>query len=105
MRCAGTSDFGRRSRATRVLPSATLREHLARMPLRIAINATPLLSPLTGIGNYIAHLSAALAHCGNVDLHAFYRYHWRHEAPNPPGSGEGTPGSRWLERLKPVIPF
>ncbi len=30
------------------------------MTLRVAFNATPLLSPLTGIGQYIVELSAAL---------------------------------------------
>ena len=29
------------------------------MAIRVAFNATPLLSPLTGIGNYIVELGAA----------------------------------------------
>jgi alpha-1,3-rhamnosyl/mannosyltransferase len=52
-------------------------------PLRIAFNATPLLSPLTGIGNYIAHLGAALAVTEQIDAFSFYGRRWRHEAPRP----------------------
>ncbi len=58
-----------------------------REALKVAINATPLLSPATGIGNYIIELGGALAAGGGVDPYAFYRYRWRHEAPKPPGRG------------------
>jgi hypothetical protein len=37
------------------------------MIMRVAFNATPLLSPLTGIGKYIVELSAALTATGDVD--------------------------------------
>jgi len=74
------------------------------MPLRVAFNATPLLSPLTGIGNYIVELGRALAAEGSVDAYSFYRYRWRHERPQPPrhlGDGRST----LLQRLKPWVPF
>lgn len=74
------------------------------MPLRVAYNATPLLSPLTGIGNYIVELGQALAASGAVDAYSFYRYRWRHEAPVPPP--ESFPlTSAVVQRAKPWIPF
>ncbi|HVE48316.1 MAG TPA: glycosyltransferase family 1 protein [Casimicrobiaceae bacterium] len=75
-----------------------------REVLRVAFNATPLLSPITGIGNYIIELGAALAASGTVDPYSFYRYKWRHEAPTPPA--EAPPGTRELaNRIKPLIPM
>lgn len=74
------------------------------MALRVAYNATPLLSPLTGIGNYIVELGQALVECGAVDPYSFYRYRWRCEAPSPPP--EAFPlTSAVVQRAKPWIPF
>jgi alpha-1,3-rhamnosyl/mannosyltransferase len=73
------------------------------MSLRVAINATPLLAPLTGIGNYIVELGAALAAQGDIDLHSFYALRWRHEAPAQDGSGSRLP--RLVDRVKPWIPW
>ena len=73
-------------------------------PLKVAFNATPLLSPVTGIGNYIIELGAALKTSGAVDPHSFYRYRWRHEAPTPPV--QAPPGGfELLNRIKPFIPI
>lgn len=76
------------------------------MTLRVAFNATPLLSPLTGVGNYIVHLGAALRETGDVDMYSFYGGSWSHEAPTPPAGG---PRRRQVRRLrdlvKPLIPF
>lgn len=75
-----------------------------REALKVAFNATPLLSPITGIGNYIIELGAALAASGAVDPYSFYRYRWRHEAPKPPE--QGVPGKPSLvNRIKPFIPM
>jgi len=76
------------------------------MALRVGFNATPLLSPLTGIGQYIVNLGRALAETGEVDAYSFYGYKWRHEAPAPPrvlGRGDGS--WRVLPLIKPLIPF
>jgi alpha-1,3-rhamnosyl/mannosyltransferase len=74
------------------------------MTLRVAFNATPLLSPLTGIGNYIVELGAALAATGEVDAYSFYRYRWRHEPPCPPP--EQFPlTAAVVQRIKPWLPF
>jgi glycosyltransferase involved in cell wall biosynthesis len=76
------------------------------MALRVAFNATPLLSPLTGIGNYIVHLGAALAATDAVDAYSFYGYSWRHEPPSPPVSGLRRPAARrWRDAIKPFVPF
>lgn len=70
------------------------------MPLRVAFNATPLLSPLTGIGNYIVHLGAALATTADVDAFSFYGFRWRHEWPTPQPL---SPRDRWAQRVRDSI--
>lgn len=76
------------------------------MSLRVAVNATPLLRPLTGIGNYIVELGRALATTGEVDTHSFYGTHWRHEAPAPlPRSSQEAATRRLRELVKPLLPF
>ena len=77
------------------------------MPLRVAFNATPLLSPLTGIGNYIVNLGRALAAMQAIDAWSFYGYRWRHEAPTPPRPGPASSaGARALKDLvKRFVPM
>jgi alpha-1,3-rhamnosyl/mannosyltransferase len=48
--------------------------------LRVAVNAVPLRSPLTGVGQYIRHLMAAIERRGDVEPHYFYASHWGREA-------------------------
>ena len=74
------------------------------MSMRVAFNATPLLSPLTGIGNYIVELGTALARLNEVDAYSFYRYRWRHESPTVPAAN-GRIGSGFVEKMKPLVPF
>ncbi len=74
------------------------------MPIRVAFNATPLLSPLTGIGNYIVQVGQALAEQGEVDAYSYYRYRWRHERPQPPRE-LGVSGPTRVQRVKPWVPF
>lgn len=81
------------------------------MALRVGFNATPLLAPLTGIGNYIVRLGAALAASGEVDLHSFYGHRWRHEAPTAPTApdsrrnGAAARPRRLRDLIKPLVPF
>src|SRR5664279_1517912 len=76
------------------------------MALRVVCNATPLLSPLTGIGNYIVELGAALALTGAVDAYSFYGFRWRHEAPRPPPRGARGPVSQGVrDVIKPFVPW
>jgi alpha-1,3-rhamnosyl/mannosyltransferase len=76
------------------------------MALRVGFNATPLAAPLTGIGNYILHLGAALSASGEVDLYSFYGNRWVHETPR---SGTGATHASFAARMrdlaKPWIPF
>ena len=44
--------------------------------LRLAVNAVPLRSPLTGIGQYIRHLMAAIEARGDIDIRYFYGTCW-----------------------------
>jgi glycosyltransferase involved in cell wall biosynthesis len=76
------------------------------MALRVVFNATPLLSPLTGIGNYIVELGAALAATGALDAYSFYGFRWRHEAPRPPATGPRGPVQQGVrDMIKPLVPF
>ena len=75
------------------------------MTMRVAFNATPLLSPLTGIGNYIVELGAALAEIPEIDAYSFYRYRWRHERPTVPQSGPASLNPSTFQRIKPWLPF
>jgi glycosyltransferase involved in cell wall biosynthesis len=76
------------------------------MALRVSFNATPLLSPLTGIGNYIVHLGAALAASGDVDAYSFYGHRWRHEPPCVLASGPRGRKRQWMrDAIKPLVPF
>lgn len=45
-------------------------------PIKVAINAVPLMSPLTGIGHYVRSLSYALEELNCFDLQLFYGTHW-----------------------------
>ena len=75
------------------------------MSLRIAFNATPLLSPITGIGNYILELGTALASFPDIDAYSFYRYRWRHAPPAGQDGGGGMLGQWVLQGIKPLVPF
>lgn len=44
--------------------------------LRVGINGSALLSPLTGIGQYTKNLAEALINSGELDLWLFYLYGW-----------------------------
>ncbi len=75
------------------------------MPIRVAFNATPLLSPLTGIGNYIVNLGAAFAASGEIDAYSFYGYRWRRGVPTSFGQGPGQAAQKLRDVIKPWVPF
>ena len=54
------------------------------MNLNIALNATPLLSPLTGIGQYTAQLAKGLLTIPTLELDFFYATGWSNELRNKP---------------------
>ncbi len=48
-------------------------------PLRVAVNATALLSPLAGIGQYVKYLLTALDTFNDLHIAKFYAGHWSQE--------------------------
>lgn len=63
--------------------------------MKVALNASQLLSPLTGIGQYTLNLAQALHALNLVDLEFFYVREWSQELKASP--------SRKIELLKPMI--
>jgi alpha-1,3-rhamnosyl/mannosyltransferase len=47
--------------------------------MRVALNGTSLLSPLTGIGQYTYHLACGLQATPGIELEFFYGTHWSRE--------------------------
>lgn len=74
--------------------------------LRVAFNATALMAPPTGIGNYIVELGAALAATDEIDSHSFCNRRWRHEPPKQPSAETQTHARRLLRTtVKRFVPF
>jgi len=88
-------------------------ENLAGTALSIALNATAMLSPLTGIGRYTAELANALARMG-VRIHYYAGKDWSDQPPQlaPPLSGHvirrllhHLPGARRMARHVQQVHF
>jgi len=78
----------------------------AHLVLRVGLNATSLASPLTGIGNYVVHLGAALAASGEVELYSYFAGEWRAGSPvAPEESASSRLRQQVREAIKPWIPF
>jgi len=81
--------------------------------VRLAFNATALLSPLTGIGHYSLHLAEELLKRQNIESHFFYGAFWDrqlHARPSPiakslPWLRRHVPYSYQLRRLVQNISF
>lgn len=58
--------------------------------MRIALNATALLSPLTGIGQYTHHLAKGLQAKSGLELDFFYGSGWSKELRDKPASNIAT---------------
>lgn len=52
--------------------------------MRVAFNATGLLSPLTGIGQYSRHLAVGLAACADLEADFFYGAYWSQKVRSAP---------------------
>ncbi len=63
--------------------------------MKVALNASQLLSPLTGIGQYTLNLARALRGLNEIDLEFFYSRAWNRELKAVP--------SRRVAFLKPLI--
>lgn len=71
-------------------------------PLRVAFNGAPLLSPLTGIGQYSKSLLQGLDMRADVSTLKFYGLGWSEEIRKP-----GLPGVasiRWKEIARKLVP-
>lgn len=69
--------------------------------LKVAFDAVPLLSPLTGIGQYAKHLLEELDATEGMDVQKFYATGWRAEIRQQPLP---VMNSRWKSMLKKWIP-
>lgn len=79
---------------------APLAPEARAQPIRVAVNATSLLSPLTGIGQYTQNLMRAIHRRGHFDLYYFYGTGWGRELRETP-----MPGIvRAKEFVKRVVP-
>lgn len=61
-----------------------------RKPIRVGINATALLSPRTGIGQYIYHLGKELIELGRVQPRFFCAKSWSNELRREPVANVAT---------------
>lgn len=68
--------------------------------MRIALNASILRAPRTGIGHYIAELTGALRRQPDLELSLFYGSSWGQDIPVAPMPGF----SRWAAAAKRFIP-
>jgi alpha-1,3-rhamnosyl/mannosyltransferase len=66
----------------------------------VAVNATSLLSPLTGIGQYTRNLMQAISRRGHFDLYYFYAHGWSRSLRETPFPGI----NRAKEMVKRVVP-
>jgi len=57
---------------------------VSKEQIRVGLNSTALLSPLTGIGQYTKSLAEALVASGEVDLWLFYSLAWSREVRTQP---------------------
>jgi len=67
---------------------------------RVAVNATSLLSPLTGIGQYTSSLMQAITRRGHFDPHYFYGHGWGRSLRDAPMLGI----NRAKAMVKRVVP-
>jgi alpha-1,3-rhamnosyl/mannosyltransferase len=71
--------------------------------MKVLVNATPLLSPLTGIGQYIRHLFTAMQQTGKTELRLYTGVRCLDMVTLPPEgvSAARQRGYNWLQRVLP----
>lgn len=74
--------------------------------MRVAFNATPLLSPLTGIGQYTYQVAKGLSNSAEVDPYFFYAGVWSPDVRESSDSTGHTPSMQQSLRstIKKIIP-
>lgn len=68
--------------------------------MRLAFNATALLSPLTGVGQYCHHLATGIIARGSADVDFFYGAYWSRQLRDAP-AGPLAASLPWLRRNVP----
>ena len=81
-------------------PRRTRHDDRGAALIRVAFNATSLLSPLTGIGQYSHHLASGLAGCSETRPDFFYGAFWGQHVRTSPLAGSSTL-TPWLRRNLP----
>ena len=71
--------------------------------MKVIVNATPLLAPLTGIGQYIRHLFTAMDRQGKADIRMFYGTSFK-KGITPPGAGQTKLLQRGHSLLQRFVP-
>jgi alpha-1,3-rhamnosyl/mannosyltransferase len=69
--------------------------------MRVALNATPLLSPFTGIGQYTYHLAQGLKAISELDLDMFYATGWSRKLRDRPLGYGVTKAKSIIKRFVP----
>lgn len=69
--------------------------------MRVAFNATALLSPLTGIGQYGSQLARSLATLPTLELDYFYGAFWDKQLKDDAATGSVAAALPWLRRHIP----
>lgn len=71
--------------------------------MRILVNGTPLLAPLTGVGQYIRHLFTAMEQVEQADLHMYYGTHCE-KGMRLPSAGAAQTVQRTYGLLRRFVP-
>ena len=69
--------------------------------LKLAFNAVPLLSPLTGIGQYTRQLLAGLDGSPELSIHKFYAANWSTETRSQPLPMMANRWKGWFKKWVP----
>ena len=73
--------------------------------MKLAVNARPLLSPVTGIGRYLRGLMAAVERDGRFVPDYFYATHWSRDLGLAPGRTTSPRIANMLRSLRPLRPL
>lgn len=69
--------------------------------IKVAFNAVPLLSPLTGVGQYVKQLLEGLDTQAQVNVHKFYAARWSEDTRQQPLSQMTNRWKGWIKKWVP----
>ena len=81
------------------------RFHSVGHRLKLAVNARPLLGPVTGIGRYLRGLMQAVERDGRFVPDYFYATHWSRDLDRTPGRAISPKLVRMLGSMRPLRPL